>query len=89
MADEMSELQDELSLRLLSAPEVDLGVEAFLWALGEPGAMHEAPVTVAGPTRLAVVRGDPGGGGRRTTDTTDWVCSQIRRKRRMLPADTR
>ena len=68
---EMSELQLELSL--MSALDED-EAEALLAAFGAAVARRWA-------------RGEEGGGWRRMTETTDWVCSQMRRKRRMLPGN--
>ena len=59
-AAEMSELQDELSLRLSALLDVDLGVEDFLWARGEPGAMAAAAPRLA--ELAAVVLGELGTG---------------------------
>ena len=87
---EMSELFDELSLISAVAPCPDLP--------GLPTPAIIRPSTVLLLLAIAVVgpevtrrwaRGELGGRGRRTTETTLWVCSQIRRNRRMFPENTK
>ena len=87
---EMSELFDELSLISAVAPCPDLP--------GLPTPAIIRPSTVLLLLAIAVVgpevtrrwaRGELGGRGRRTTETTLWVCSQIRRNLRMFPENTK
>ena len=80
----MSELFEELSL-----------ISVFPWLLFPAIILSTVLLLLAGCPCCTVgpevtrrwARGELGGRGRRTTDTTLWVCSQIRRNRRMLPAN--
>ena len=80
-----SELHDELSL----IRSTTLLAVAGTHKLSFPSAEVVVVVIVVFVTDRRWARGDAGGCccGRRTTETMLCACSQIRRKRRMLPAN--